>query len=118
MRSTQHAGKDVRRLAIRWNGEVVGHMEGLSGDMWWIYGRWLPADLPAVDRLLALLPEMDADRDDGEIPYNDQWVELQSLDGSWNWMLLISQPHQGVIDLRMALTPPTADELRRQAETT
>lgn len=104
------------RFAIRWNGEVVGHMQDLSGEGWWMCGRWVPADLPAVARLLALLPEADANWDDGDIPYNDQWVEMQSLDGSWGWMLLISQPRNGVIDLRIPFTPPTEDVLRRQAE--
>ena len=32
----------AKRLPIYWQGKVVGQVEGLTGDNFDLYGRWLP----------------------------------------------------------------------------
>jgi hypothetical protein len=104
------------RFAIRWNGELIGYMEDPSLDMFWLYGRWISAGHPDEARLMARLPDPEYEPEDGEVPYNDQWVQFQRGDGSWTWMLLITGPRDRVIDLRSAVgCEPRPEELRRQA---
>lgn len=90
----------MKRYALRWEGEIIGYLADWKIDMWWIYGKWISTGHPREAELFALVPDLDEVDEDKPTPYNDQSVELQFTDGSWERMLLITRPKDGQIELR------------------
>jgi hypothetical protein len=54
----------VVRLAVAWEGQVVGYMVNPRPDMFFLYGAWVPVDGLATDRFLRTLQACVADGED------------------------------------------------------
>jgi hypothetical protein len=66
------------RLAVVWQGEVVGFLDDPVPDMWYLEGRWTSAGIPATLRFIEESLPLDARS--SVLQGSDLWVELKSVD--------------------------------------
>jgi hypothetical protein len=87
----QAADRQARRLAIAWNGQVVGWLDDARSDMPFTYGRWVGAnDAIAREFLAALRRAVDA----------GEGVEVTLGAGSAAVIYVHPDDNGGVIDVR------------------
>lgn len=49
----------MNRIAVKWHGELVGHLSDAQPDMWYLEGQWHPAPSAHTDRFLARAATLD-----------------------------------------------------------
>jgi hypothetical protein len=81
------------RTEVRWEGEVVGHIESVGLDMFHFYGKWIPAQSDAASRFTNELAAK------GSV-----WVQLLTTSGGPVFGE-VTEIYDGVIDV---LIHPTA----------
>jgi len=90
-REWQAADRQARRVAIAWNGQIVGWLDDARYDMPFTYGRWVGAGDPMSREFLAALRRA-VDAGEG--------VEVTLGGGSAGTIYVHPDDSDGVIDVR------------------